>query len=194
MILGLGPRGPERSRVRFLEQPLVQPTLWSVSRAAPCRQSGARCGRSLVCTTGRGFHPARVNTGPCGAAPSRNRCAQSARWSGGELRCRPKRLSAVQRNHRGSNMCSRQKCLNHRPPHKRREPTKQVQRPACCSQANGTMRKWSHAGLNRGPYGYWPYVPTSEQLSRNTCAPRRTRQTRWAAAGAQTLHAPDPVH
>ena len=22
-------------------------------------------------------------------------------------------------------------------------------------------RKWSHAGLNRGPYGYWPYALTN---------------------------------
>ena len=26
----------------------------------------------------------------------------------------------------------------------------------------GNRRKeWSHAGLNRGPYGYWPYALTS---------------------------------
>ena len=22
-------------------------------------------------------------------------------------------------------------------------------------------KEWSHAGLNRGPYGYWPYALTS---------------------------------
>ena len=31
----------------------------------------------------------------------------------------------------------------------------------CDAATIGAMHAWSHAGLNRGPYGYWPYALTS---------------------------------